>query len=622
MNRQLLGVLIAIPVLSTLFLYLAGTIYFLLNKANLDLVTPMTIIDYWQAHSGIESYRKKLNVSLLISAVLTIGLPSLMILRSFQSKEELHGSARFATFSEIKKKGLISGKGILIGRFMGMYLVLRGSLFAFLAAPTRSGKGIAIVIPNLLSWHDSVVVLDLKQEGFSITSKFRAKHGQQVFLFNPFAEDGKTHRYNPLSYVRDGDFCISDILTIANSFYPAIDPKNKFWDEQATNLFLGLALFVKETPELPFTIGELLRQSSGKGKDPQSYLREVIESRQSTNPLSSDCVDALNRFLALSDNSLANVLGSFNAPLTNWINPIFDSATSESDFDLREIRKQRMSIYIGITPDYLPQASKILNLFFSQLVNLNIKELPEHNAALKYQCLLLMDEFTAMGRIGILAKSVSYIAGYGLRLLTIVQSPAQLEENVSDGGYGREGAKTYMTNHAAQIVFAPKDTDDAEAYSKMIGYKTVKATSNTRNSGQRGSSSSESDQGRAVMLPQEVKDMGERKQVINMENLKPIFCEKICYYEDPVFVDRLKSVSPSLFALKKKIPTYEQLKEAIRNQELQIDVPQIPLKRSPCRDTSIPAPHTAPLEQPFIPTAPELAQPQAISDEQDYDPLF
>lgn len=622
MNRQLVGILIAIPVLSTLFLYLAGTIYFLLNKANLDLVTPMTIIDYWQAHHGIDSYRKKLNVSLLISAVLTIGIPGLMILRSFQSKEELHGSARFATFSEVKKKGLLSGKGILIGKFKGKYLVLRGSLFAFLAAPTRSGKGVSVAVPNLLSWHDSIVALDLKQDGFCLTSKYRAKHGQKVFLFNPFAEDGKTHRYNPLSYVREGDFCISDILTIANSFYPAIDPKNKFWDEQATNLFLGLALFVKETPELPFTIGELLRQSSGKGKDPQSYLREVIESRQSTNPLSSDCVDALNRFLALSDNSLANVLGSFNAPLTNWISPIFDAATSESDFDLREVRKQRMSIYIGITPDYLPQASKILNLFFSQLINLNIKELPEHNAALKYQCLLLMDEFTAMGRIGILAKSVSYIAGYGLRLLTIVQSPAQLEENISDGGYGREGAKTYMTNHAAQIVFAPKDTDDAEAYSKMIGYKTVKATSNTRNSGQRGHSSSESDQGRAVMLPQEVKDMGEWKQVINMENLKPILCDKIRYYEDPVFIDRLKSVSPSLFALKKKIPTFEQLKEAMRNQELQIDVPQVSLNRSPSRDTSVPTPHSAPLEQPFIPTATELAQPQAISDEQDYDPLF
>ncbi len=622
MRKHIIGIVIATPILTTLFLYLAGTIYFLLNKANVDLVTPLTIIDYWPAHHNIEIYRKKLNISLLISAMMTLGIPAAMIINSLRSKEELHGSARFANFAEIKKKGLLSGKGILIGKFLGRYLVLTGSLFAFLAAPTRSGKGVAVGIPNLLSWHDSIVILDLKQEGFAITSKFRAKHGQQVFLFNPFTEDGMTHRYNPLTYVRDGDFCISDILTIANCFYPAIDPKNKFWDEQATNLFLGLALLVKETPSLPFTIGEMLRQSSGKGKDPQTYLREVIDNRQSSNPLSPDCVDALNRFLALSDNSLSNVLGSFNAPLTNWINPIFDAATSESDFDLREIRKQRMSIYIGITPDYLPQASKILNLFFSQLINLNIKELPEKNAALKYQCLLLMDEFTAMGRIGILAKSISYIAGYGLRLLTIVQSPAQLEESVSEGGYGREGAKTYMTNHAAQIVFAPKDTDDAEAYSKMIGYKTVKASSKTRNSGQRGSSSSESDQGRAVMLPQEVKDMGEWKQVINMENLKPIFCDKIRYYDDPVFVDRLKSVSPSLFSLGKKIPTYEQLKKAIQNQELQIEIPQLLRLRTSVLDTPFLTAVTNAVDQTFIPTPLEIAQSQAISDEQNYDPLF
>jgi len=577
MTRKIIGAILAIPILGTLGLYLAGTFYFLFNHGNISQVTPLTIIEYWQAHHNIVQYQKHLTLSILGALIISVVIPLIMIFFADKGQEELHGSARFATMKELRDKGLLSGKGILIGQFKGQYLVFTGSQFVFIAAPTRSGKGVSIAVPNMLSWHGSMVVLDLKQEGFSLTSKYRAKHGQEVYLFNPFTEDGQTHGYNPLFYVRDGDFCISDILTIANSFYPASDPKNKFWDEQACNLFLGLALLVKETPEWPFTIGEMMRQSSGKGQEPQAYIKQLIKERQNSRPLSEPCVDALNRFLALSDNSLANVLASFNAPMTNWINPIFDAATSRNDFDLRDLRKRRMTIYIGITPDYLPQAGRILNLFFSQLVSLNMKELPEHNAQLKYQCLLMMDEFTAMGKIAILAKSVSYLAGYGLRLLTIVQSPSQLEESTSEGGYGKEGARNYMSNHAAQVVFAPKDNEDAEDYSKMIGYKTVKSTSQSHNTGRSGGSLSHSDQRRAVMLPQEVKEMGATKQVINMENIKPIFCDKICYYNDPVFINRLKTVSPSLYALGRKLPTEEQLKYAVRHKELEVVIPHISL---------------------------------------------
>nr|AEY78165.1 Type IV secretion system protein VirD4 [Aliivibrio fischeri] len=184
--------------------------------------------------------------------------------------------------------------------------------------------------------------MDLKQENFSITSKYRAKYGQQVFLFNPFTENGQTHRYNPLGYVREGDCKIGDILTITTSFYPIDDPKNSFWNDQASNLFLGLALMVSETPSLPFTIGELLRQSSGKGKPLKEYLQGIMDDREkSSSPLSESCIDALNRFIALTDNSLSNVLASFNAPLKLWANPLFDAATSANDFDLRELRKKK-----------------------------------------------------------------------------------------------------------------------------------------------------------------------------------------------------------------------------------------------------------------------------------------
>lgn len=110
---------------------------------------------------------------------------------------------------------------LVVGRWRGRYLRFAGQQFVLLAAPARSGKGVGIMIPNLLTYSDSVVVLDIKQENFRLTAGFRRAHGQAVYLFNPFAEDGRTHRYNPLSVIADGMFRVGDILAIGYVLYPA-----------------------------------------------------------------------------------------------------------------------------------------------------------------------------------------------------------------------------------------------------------------------------------------------------------------------------------------------------------------------------------------------------------------
>ncbi|MBD4157521.1 type IV secretory system conjugative DNA transfer family protein, partial [Xanthomonas citri pv. citri] len=157
-------------------------------------------------------------------------------------------------------------KGIIVGKWKKRFLLFPGLQFVLLSAPTRSGKGVGIVIPNLLSWEDSVVVLDVKQENFLITSGWRARYGHACYLFNPFAEDGRTHRYNPLGYISDDPrLRVGDILDLGYAIYPG-DGKEPFFDDTARNLFLGLVLYLCETPELPRTFGELLRQASGKGK--------------------------------------------------------------------------------------------------------------------------------------------------------------------------------------------------------------------------------------------------------------------------------------------------------------------------------------------------------------------
>lgn len=553
-----ISAIIVLPVLAAGSFYVAGMAFLLLSDMHLDGAGFSTWMDYWKHYSHIPAISKRLQISMIAGAGICVVLPVFAFLMASGKKRALHGAARFANDAEIRKSGLLTDKGVMVGKHKGKYLMFGGQQFVILAAPTRAGKGVGIVIPNLLTYPDSVVVLDVKQENYDITAGFRAKHGHEVFLFNPFAEDMRTHRYNPLGYISDNPhFRIGDILSIGQAFWSG-EGKDPFFDDQARNLFLGLCLYLCETPELPRTMGELLRQSSGKGMPIKEYLQGLIEARNYTDedgvlvpkewqegdeglpPLSAECVDALNRFTSTSDNTLASILASFNAPLVIWSNPIVDAATSANDFDLRDVRKNRMTVYIGITPDHLAEAGLLVNVLFSQLVNLNTKELPQKNPALKYQCLLLMDEFTAIGKVKIIAKAVSYMAGYNLRLLPIIQSVSQLSSV-----YGQEDARTFITNHALQIYFAPREQKDANEYSEMLGYQTVKSTSIGRSSGVKSSrSENESDQRRALLLPQELKELGTDKEIISLENTKPILCEKIRYYEDKVLMSRLMDAPP------------------------------------------------------------------------------
>ena len=496
--------------------------------------------------------------------LVSAGIAVLFYITKFKPRA-LHGDARFATYMEIKKAGLVArdsyDKTILVGQYKergrNEYLCYGGYQFVMLAAPTRSGKGVGIVIPNCLNYSDSLVVLDIKLENFDKTAGFRAKSGQEVYLFAPYDEcaaerqPGKaapmrTHRYNPLGYVSEDPVDrIGDIDSIAQAFYNNPNSKDKFFDEQAKDLFRGITLLVLETPGIPHTLGEVFRQSSGYGKALPEHLNEMIEKAKSEGrPYSDECVAAISRVCTLSDNTFAGVKGSMQVPLMPWANARVDAATSANDFDLRDVRKRRMTIYVGITPNKLAEAKNIINLFFDQLINLNTKTLPQQDKSLKYQCLMILDEFTAAGKINQIAQSISYQAGYNMRVLTIIQNKSQLEDV-----YGKPGALTLMSNHALMIMYAPSPVvqSDANEYSEMLGYQTVKNTSHSRSFGKQGSrSDSTSDQKRALMLPQELKEMDMWEEIVSLEHTKPIRCAKIKYFEDPTFTARVDWDVPNI----------------------------------------------------------------------------
>ena len=545
-NRKIIAAVVVVALTAVAGYFLSGYMVLLLLKLDTRLFGLGTYYEYAHAIGlpQVAPYVGKIKWA----GYLGFGLPGLLCLLTLvlmfkPRKQALHGDARFAGAGDLAKHGLFkqSGNGIVVGKFRGKLVRLSGQQFVILAAPTRSGKGVGVVIPNLLEYQESVVVLDIKQENFDLTSGWRASQGQEVFLFNPFAEDRRTHRWNPLSYVSDDPaFRVSDLMSIAAMLYPDGSDDQKFWVSQARNAFMAFALYLFEnwddernigfpggmgTP----TLGAIYRLSSGDGSDLKKYLKSLSERRF----LSSNARSAFSNMLSQAEETFASILGTLKEPLNAWINPVLDAATSDNDFLLTDLRKKKMTIYIGIQPNKLAESRLIINLFFSQIINLNTKELPKSNPELKYQCLLLMDEFTAIGKVDIIASAVSYMAGYNVRLLPIIQSMAQL-----DATYGKDVSRTIITNHALQILYAPREQQDANDYSEMLGYTTFRKQNVTRG---KDVTRSVSEERRALMLPQELKAMGNDHQVFLYEGIPhPVKCDKIRYYKDRHFTARLK----------------------------------------------------------------------------------
>lgn len=450
-------------------------------------------------------------------------------------RRPLHGAARWANSVEIARAGLRARSGIVIGQAKGRPLVFDGPEHVLLHAPTRTGKGVGVVIPNLLTWPGSVVVLDVKQENWAATAGYRAGCGQTVWRFDPLDPQGRTARYNPLGHInrRNPVESLDELQKIATMLFPAPEHADPFWNEAARTGFIGVGAYVAETPDLPFTLGEIFRQLTGG--DPRRRFPALVEARAaSERPLSSYCVAALIDFATAGENTFASIKQTITARMALWLNPLVDAATASSDMDLRTLRSRPTSIYLGVSPDNVARCAPLYSLFFQQLVDLNTRRLPDREAE-PLEVLILLDEFARLGHAGVLARAFAYVAGYGLRLLPVLQSPAQLRAI-----YGPDVAEEIMSNCAVEVAFAPKELKTARDLSERLGAYTYAALSRSRpvllGAGKR--SITLSDQKRPLMLPQELMQMDADALIVLKAGLPPILGRKLRFFSHPALKRR------------------------------------------------------------------------------------
>ena len=454
--------------------------------------------------------------------------------RPFKLIESVHGDAHWATETEIKAAKLRAKKGLLLGRTKTGYLIADDFQHVLLFAPTGSGKGVGFVIPNLLFWEESVVIHDIKGENHELCSGFRASLGQDVWYWNPADPDGISHCYNPLDWISEkpGQM-VDDVQKICN----LILPEQEFWQNEARSLMLGVILYLVAVPEKVNSFGEVVRTM--RSDDVVYNLAVVLDTiGKRIHPVAYMNIAA---FLQKADKERSGVISTLNSGLELWANPLIDATTARSDFDMQMLKKKKMSVFCGVTPDNLKRLEPLLKVFYQQATDFMTRHMPKKDEP--HGVLFMMDEFPSLGEMPQFQVGIAYFRGYRVKLFLIVQDTQQLK-----GIYEEAGMNSFLSNSYYRITFAANNIETANLISQLIGNKTAMQKSHNRpqfldmNPAARTVNTSEVQ--RALLLPQEVITLPRDEQIILIESNPPIRTKKIFYFKDKFFTKRLMARLP------------------------------------------------------------------------------
>jgi type IV secretion system protein VirD4 len=429
---------------------------------------------------------------------------------------------------------------ILIGQYEdGRYMEFDGTEHVGVHARSGSGKTANFVMPNCFDWPGSLVVLDIKRQCWNATAGHRKERlGQDVFLFDPTARDGRSHRWNSLDMIdRTSPDRFDQIMRQSYGLFPesfGSSNAERFWEPAGRQAFNAVIALLCETPEEPLTLSNVLRVFM-RG-DYHTWLVDHIEARREAgNPYSMPVVEAVSDFLSGSEELVNSVRKTVSTTLQAFWNPRITAATSGSDFDLRMLRKRPTTIYVAIAPAHIPRMRPLLRLLFDQLINFNTDVTPEEDSSLTVPGLLVLDEFVRLGKATTLAEAAQFVRGYGWRVAYVIQDKDQLNHL-----YGEAGARDIFSNLGVEIVFGTGDIKLAQEIEKQLGDDTqwVDTTNKPKYmSALQWSKQSQSTHPhrRAVLWAHEILQMPPDLQIVLRPGMKPVQSNRIVWYKDPHF---------------------------------------------------------------------------------------
>lgn len=468
-----------------------------------------------------------------------------------------YGDAKFGKIMDAERKGLLTGKGLIMGLLNGSTLTSDAPAHALVVGPTRSGKGVSFVIPNGYVWNGSSVWFDPKRENVAALASHRKAIGDKVFVFSP--GERNSHRYNPLDFVQRDERMATDALVVASFLIP--DDGREIWGRSARILLAAMIGFILSAKQFEGrrhlrSVAELTTTQA----DFRDVLKLLLKGEQDNVP--QWVADGFNQFIAIEPETRNSALFNITTALGPWNNELIAAVTAATDFDIRNLRRERIAIFIGCSIAQLDIFRPVLKLLIQQIHDQLMSSLPGKDEP--YQVLMMIDEFRQLGRMDDLVSKLTINAGYGFRMCLILQDVSQLDEL-----YGKAIRETTVSACQTKLFIRINDMATSEYVSEMLGSRTQEVATPTIRAGH-GGMFSRRDKSihyieRPLRAPQDLREMSEEIAILLVPNAPPFEITKIRHYADRPYA---KIHAGNMFKhFEAPILGYEKLKlSAARNE--------------------------------------------------------
>tara|TARA_A100001391_G_scaffold65878_6_gene41550 strand:+ start:21620 stop:23611 length:1992 start_codon:yes stop_codon:yes gene_type:complete len=464
---------------------------------------------------------------------------TMSVMRAREASDiDTYGSARWAKRKEIEAAGLLGPDGVVLGKLDREYLRHDGPEHVLCFAPTRSGKGVGLVVPTLLTWPGSAIVHDIKGENWQITSGFRAQHGRAL-LFDP--TNAASAAYNPLLEVRQGEWEVRDVQNVADVL---VDPegsleKRNHWEKTSHSLLVGAILHVLYAEKDKTLAGVAAFLS-----DPRRAIEATLKAMMTTAHLGEKgphpvVASTARELLNKSDNERSGVLSTAMSFLGLYRDPVVAAVTSRCDWRIADLiaDEKPATLYLVVPPSDISRTKPLIRLVLNQIGRRLTEDL--HAKDRRHRVLMMLDEFPALGRLDFFESALAFMAGYGIKSFLIAQSLNQIEK-----AYGQNNA--ILDNCHVRVSFATNDERTAKRVSDALGTATeMKAMQNYAGSrlapwlGHIMVSRSET--ARQLMTPGEIMQLPPDDEIVMVAGTPPIRANKARYYQDARFTERVIS---------------------------------------------------------------------------------
>ncbi|MET3970636.1 conjugal transfer protein TraG [Bradyrhizobium sp. S3.9.1] len=447
-----------------------------------------------------------------------------------------YGSARWAEPREVKTAGLLGADGVVLGRLGHDYLRHDGPEHVLCFAPTRSGKGVGLVVPSLLTWPGSAIVHDIKGENWQLTAGYRSHHGR-VLLFDP--TNARSSAYNPLLEVRRGEWEVRDVQNVADVL---VDPegsldKRNHWEKTSHSLLVGAILHV-----LYAEVDKTLAGVAAFLSDPKRPIETTLQAMMTTPHLGEKgphpvVASTARELLNKSDNERSGVLSTAMSFLGLYRDPVVAEVTCRCDWRIADLIADRRpaTLYLVVPPSDISRTKPLIRLVLNQIGRRLTEDL--HAKDRRHRILMMLDEFPALGRLDFFESALAFMAGYGIKSFLIAQSLNQIEK-----AYGANNS--ILDNCHVRVSFATNDERTAKRVSDALGTATeMRAMKNY--AGHRLNPwlghlmVSRQETARPLLTPGEVMQLPPTDEIVMVAGTPPIRAKKARYYEDRRFTERV-----------------------------------------------------------------------------------